>query len=141
MIKNDLLAIIAPACAWIIAAMAAFFIPIMWAYWVVVILVLSDTITGVMAAGKSDIKNIKSRKAFSLAPKLIVYLLLVTVGAVAELTHKDIPFIKLILLGIGYIEVLSIDENFEKIFGFSFIKKLLEAIKSIKDIKHKKDEE
>lgn len=135
--KDEILTVLTPALCWIGTAFATFFMPILWAYWVVIVLVLADTITGVMSAGKESVKNIKSRRAFSLAPKLIVYLLLVTVGAVAELTHKDVPFIKLVLLGVGYIEILSIDENFEKLTGFSFLKKILEAIKKVTKLTRK----
>lgn len=138
--KEEFLAIALSALAWVGTMLAAFFTPILWAYGIAIVLVMADTITGVMAAGRATVKDISSKKAFSLVPKLIIYLTLVTVGGAAQYVDSQIPFLKLVLLGVGYIEVWSIDENFEKIFGFSFLKKILEAVKRISQFKRSEDE-
>jgi hypothetical protein len=39
------------------------------------------------------------------------------------------------MFGIGFIEVKSIDENFEKLHGFSFVNRILDAVKSLSQIK------
>jgi hypothetical protein len=49
--------------------------------------------------------------------------------------EPKIPFTKLALVGVAFIEIKSIDENFKELFGFSFINKVLEAVKSINQIK------
>ena len=50
------------------------------------------------------------------------------------------PFTKLVLIGICWIEIKSIDENFNILFGYSFMNKVLEGLKSINQIKRHKDE-
>jgi hypothetical protein len=39
------------------------------------------------------------------------------------------------MFGIGTIEIRSIDENFEKIYGFSFVNRILEALKALSKVK------
>jgi len=124
-----------------ITGLVAFFSPIYYAFLLVIILVIVDTITGVMKAGKSKVENIESSKMFRFVPKLIFYLLLVIVSHSANLyVDNQIPFVKLAIIGIAWIEVKSIDENFRDMFGFSFIDKVLEGMKSLNDIKKRKNE-
>ena len=113
----------------------AFFSPILWAFWIVIGLVFLDTMFGIMRAGKEDIKNIKSRKLFSIVTKIVAYLLLCCLGQLASFIEPQIPFVKLVLFGIGFIEIKSIDENWRGIFGYSFIDKVLQAFKFVKNIK------
>lgn len=113
----------------------AFFSPIVWALWVVIGLVVLDTAFGIMKAGKDDIKNIKSRRMFPIITKIIAYVLLICLAQLAVCIEPQIPFVKLALFGVAFIEIKSIDENFREIFGFSFIDKVLQAFKSIKNIK------
>lgn len=118
-----------------------FFAPISYAFTFTFILVFTDTITGIMKAGKESVKNISSKKAFPIIPKLIFYFLLIIVAHTVYVSGmKDIPAVKLALVGIGWIEIKSIDENFRELFGFSFIDKVLEGVKSINQIKRHKDE-
>jgi len=124
-----------------ITGLVAFFSPIYYAFLLVIILVIVDTITGVMKAGKSKVENIESSKMFRFIPKLIFYLLLVIVSHSANLyIDNQIPFVKLAIIGISWIEVKSIDENFRDMFGFSFIDNVLEGMRSFNDIKKRKDE-
>lgn len=118
-------------------ALVAFFSPIMWAFWVVIILVMVDTCLGVMRAGYKDVRMIKSRKMFAIVTKLTAYFLLVILAQAIGWVEPQIPFVKLALFGIGFIEIKSIDENFYGIFGYSFIDKILNALKFVKEIKRK----
>ena len=78
---------------------------------------------------------------FAICPKLIFYFLLViSANAMGLWVEHDIPFVKLVLIGIAWIEIKSIDENFLAIFGFSFVDKIFEAIKTINQIKRHKNE-
>ena len=114
------------------ASLTAFFLPITWAIISVIVVVLIDTITGVMSAGKDSIKNIKSRKLSNVVSKLIYYLFAIILCQIATLFIDDsIPFVKLCLVAVMLIEVKSIDENFQKTFGFSFVDKMLTAFKKI----------
>lgn len=116
------------------SALLTFFVPITWAFVVVTLLVFADTITGVMKAGKESVKNIQSRKMFAIVPKLIFYFLLIIVAHSCTFIDKDIPFVKLAMFGVAFIEIKSIDENFEIIYGFSFINKILSALKAVSKI-------
>jgi len=114
----------------------AFFAPIYFSLLFVVILVVVDTITGVMKAGKKEVKNISSKKLFAFVPKLIIYLLFVILAHLGcQVLDKSIPFVKLAIMGISWIEVKSIDENFRDIFGFSFIDKILDSVKIISNLR------
>ena len=114
------------------ASLTAFFLPITWAVTSVVVVVLIDTITGVMAAGKENVKNIQSRKLSHVLSKLIYYLSALILCRIATLFIDDsIPFVKLCLVAVMIIEVKSIDENFHKTFGFSFVDKMLTAFKKL----------
>jgi phage-related holin len=122
--------------------LVAFFAPLSFAMWFTIGLVLVDIITGVMKAGKEDVTKISSKVGFNKTfPKLIVYFSLIVLGGILDLgaEHFNQPkvFIKLVLIGVTWIEVRSVDENFKVMFGFSFIEKLLEALKVIKDYKRK----
>jgi len=119
-------------------ALFSFFAPIIYAFWLITILVVTDTITAIMREGRKDVKNITSKKAFPLIPKLTFYFLLVIVAHGLGVLENQLPFVKFALIGIGWIEIKSIDENFRGLFGFSFIDKTLHAIKQVNQIKRHK---
>jgi len=120
----------------------SFFAPVTYAFIFIGVLVAIDTITGIMKAGKDDVRNITSKKGFSLVPKLIFYFLLVIVAhCCAVWVDPQVPFVKLVLIGIGWIEIKSIDENYKILAGHSFIDKVMEGMKSINQIKRHKDDE
>lgn len=122
-------------------ALSCFFAPIMYAFILTIVLVSADTITGIMKAGKDDVSNISSKKMFAVVPKISFYfLLIISAHSVQIYVEPQVPFTKLVLIGISWIEVKSIDENFNAIFGFSFMDKILEGMKSINQIKRHKDE-
>ena len=120
-------------------SLIGFFAPLKVAFILIIILVVTDTVTGIMRAGRKDVERITSRKAFAIVPKLTFYFLLVIVAHGLCLVEPQLPFVKFALIGIGWIEVKSIDENFRGLFGFSFIDKTLTAIKQVNQIKRHKD--
>lgn len=114
------------------ASLSAFFLPITWAISSVIVIVLIDTCTGVMKAGKDNIKNVKSKKLGNVIAKLIYYLSGIVIARIGELYIDDqIPFVKLVLVAVMIIEIKSIDENFRDTFGFSFVDKVLNAFKKL----------
>lgn len=116
--------------------MVAFFSPIWYSLIFVCILVISDTITGVMKAGKENVLDVFSKKMFAFVPKAMIYLLFVIIAHLGSIVlDKSIPFVKLALFGISWIEIKSIDENFRSIWGFSFIDKILESVKYISNLR------
>lgn len=126
--------------AYITVSLSAFFMPITWAITSIAVVVIIDTITGIMKAGKKDIKNVKSRKLGNIIAKLVYYFSAVILGRICELhIDTEIPFTKLVLVAVMIIEVKSIDENFRDTFGFSFIDKILQALKIMKNRKEDVD--
>lgn len=118
----------------------AFFAPILYAFVLIIILVFVDTITGIMKAGRKDVSSISSKKAFALIPKITFYCLLCIVAhATQRYVIPEVPFVKLSLIGISFIEIKSIDENFRALFGFSFIDKTIKAIRDVNNIKRHKE--
>ena len=114
------------------ASLAAFFLPITWALTSIIAVVVIDTITGVMKAGKSDVDKVQSKRLGAIITKLIFYFSGVVLGRICELFIDDqIPFVKLVLVAVMLIEVKSIDENFKAIYGYSFVDKVLKAFKKI----------
>jgi len=132
--------ILSKFCLYFSTGLLAFFSPIVWALWVVIGLVILDTAFGIMKAGKEDVKSINSRKMFPIVTKSIAYILLICLAQLASFIEPQIPFVKLALFGVAFIEIKSIDENFREIFGFSFIDKILQAFKIVKNIKRKDNE-
>ncbi len=119
--------------------LASFFAPITWAIYSALLMVLIDTITGVMKAGKKDVKQVKSKRMGDVLAKVIFYLSAISISQVCQLyVDTSVPFVKLALVAVIIIEVKSIDENFRDTFGFSFIDKLLEAAKLLKRKEEKK---
>lgn len=129
--------IYAKTMAYFSTGLLAFFMPITWAFIVVILFVTIDTITGVMAAGKKSVKQIQSKKLFKIVPKLIFYFLLIITAQGCTYIDEDIPFVKLAMFGVGFIEIKSIDENWEKIYKYSFINKILSAMKALSKIDRK----
>jgi phage-related holin len=124
----------------IIISLTGFFAPLTTAFFVAISMVFLDTITKVMVVGKTKgIKEIKSKKLFQVIPKTIFYMVFIVL---AQLCHDfvdvEIPFSKLVLVAIIGIETYSIDENFEELTGFSFIKKILKFAQKLTQYKTNK---
>ena len=125
--------VLSKLCTYFGVGLVAFFSPISYAIYSVLLLIVIDTATGVMKAGKKNILEVRSKRMGDVLYKIIYYLSAITIAQVCALYVDDtIPFVKLALVAVIIIEVKSIDENFRDTFGFSFIDKLLEAGKLIK---------
>ena len=125
--------VIAKFFAYFSVGLVSFFSPISWAIYSALLLILIDTVTGVMKAGKKDVKKVRSKRMGDVLYKVIYYLSAISIANVCLLyIDPTVPFVKLALVAIILIEAKSIDENFRDTFGFSFIDKLLEAAKIIK---------
>jgi phage-related holin len=124
----------------IIFSMTGFFAPLTTAFVVAISMVIMDTITKLMAVGKTEgISSIKSKKLFQVIPKSIFYMVFIILGQLChDYIDVNIPFSKLVLVGIIGIETYSIDENFEQMTGYSFIKKILKFAQNITSHKMKK---
>lgn len=119
-----------------LSLVSIWFAPIKGALIFTLILVITDTITGIMKAGKvGGVESIQSNKAFKIIPKIIFYSLAIIIcQSMNNYVDHDVPWVKLALVGIGWIEIKSIDENFKALFGHSFIDKILEGLKSFNKI-------
>jgi hypothetical protein len=124
----------------VISALGLWFAPIKGAFIFVILLVMVDTFTGVYSAYKQDKKSVTSNKAFQVVPKLIFYGLLIIIGqALSYYVDSTLPWVKLALAGIAWIEIKSIDENYKDIFGYSFINKIFQALNKIKTAQKKSE--
>jgi hypothetical protein len=118
-------------CKAILLALGSFFLPIQPLLLLVGIFILSDTILGVWAAYKGG-EEITSRKLSGIIPKMLLYQAAVLVGytldyfLVSEFTLLVISvkllMTKLIAMTLIFIEVLSINENFEVITNKNLFK-------------------
>lgn len=113
----------------IVAFVAAYLAPVVPALITCALLVAVDTITGIIAA-KSKGESIQSRMLYRIAPKLLVYNLLIITGYAVQqnMGIKWIPFTDISTGVIALIEFKSILENVSKLIGkdvFEYIKDLL----------------
>ena len=91
--------------------------------------VTMDTIAAMAAAVKNG-EPITSRKFRAVFPKFIVYGIAVLVAHVLQKEFfPDFPAIKIIAGYIVYSELLSIDENIEKITGQSMFRFFIKMLK------------
>lgn len=91
--------------------------------------VVMDTITGMAAAIKTD-TPITSKKFRAIFPKFIVYGAAVLVAHVIQRQFfPDFPAMKIIAGFVAYSELMSIDENIQKISGVSMFKFFIKKLK------------
>lgn len=91
--------------------------------------VVMDTITGMAAAIKTD-TPITSKKFRAIFPKFIVYGAAVLVAHVIQRQFfPDFPAMKIIAGFVAYSELMSIDENIQKISGVSMFKFFIKKFK------------
>lgn len=139
-------------CKAFLLALGSFFLPIQPLLWLVGIFILSDTILGVWSSVKLG-EQITSRKLSGIIPKMILYQSAVLVGFVLDhflisefalmLISVKYLMTKLIAMTLIFIELLSINENFEVITNKNLFKefkllltrtaKLKTEIEEIKD--------
>lgn len=100
----------------------------------IIVLVVLDTILGVIAA-RSQKEPITSHKLKRMVAKLGLYYTAVLVGFVAGnyLIDALIPIEKMITTLIGIVEVKSVLENLDIIYGGSFFKSLLDKLDKKQD--------
>ena len=121
-----------------LSALGIWFAPVIGAFYFIIILVAVDTGTGVWSAYKTGI--VTSNKAFQIVPKLIFYGLLIICGqALTYYVEPEISWVKVALAGVAWIEIKSIDENYKKIFGYSFINKVISAMNKVKNIQKRNE--
>lgn len=109
----------------------AFISPLTGLFLATILLVVIDTVTGIMKAGKSDIKKVSSKAMRAgLFDKIVSYgsALLIAQLCVYFLDN-EIPFPKLVFAAVMYIEIKSFDENMRDLIGFSFFDKVLDKMK------------
>lgn len=91
--------------------------------------VVSDMITGIISANKQGIP-FTSKKLRSTVGKFISYGLVIVVAHIIEKQFiQDFPALKTMAGFVAYIELKSMNENFEKITGYNVFKTVLEKIK------------
>ena len=115
----------------ILVSILAVFAPIKMAVLTVLILVLADLITGVLAAIKA--KDLVTSAGFRrTAVKLFLYEAAILLGFLAEtfLIGAAVPVCKMVCAFIGLTEMKSIMENFNAIGGGSLFAGLLEKLNS-----------
>lgn len=94
-------------------------------------LILADTIFGIYKAKKLG-EKITSRKLGNIIPKLALYQLAIVSLYLMEkhiLGWNDMTLVKGGALVISTVEILSIDESFKKIFGYSIWSKIKGQLK------------
>ena len=125
----------------IISALGVWFFPLIGAFYFILILVFIDTILAVYSAYKDNPRKITSHRAFQIIPKITFYGLMMIVGqALTYYVEPQIPWVKIALGAVAWIEIKSIDENCVKIFKFSFVGSAIKAMDKIKSIQKRKED-
>ena len=92
-------------------------------------LVSIDTITGMYASAKEGIP-ITSKRFREMFPKFIVYgAAVLTAHVIEQKFFPDFPAMKIISGFIAYSELMSIDENIQRVTGVSLFKVLIKKLK------------
>lgn len=106
----------------LILIIVTFFAPLIPAMIAILLLVIIDTITAIIAAHKSN-EAITSKKFGGSVTKLLVYQLLIISAHLCEkFLFPQVAFVKITLAFLATTEFISISENFQKTTGLSFIK-------------------
>jgi len=114
----------------IIAFLLLLVVPIISALWLMGLLIIADTLTGIWAAyNEKGWQAIKSRPfSDGVLPKITMYPLALLIASGCEYSFNSIPFIKSTLFILMCIELKSLTENFKvilKINIFNFVKILI----------------
>lgn len=111
----------------------AFFMPITGALLLVTSMILLDFITGLMKVKKKGEKRTSAGYKRTLF-KWAAYMLVIMIAHGIDVTmNVPIDASALVMTGLCYVELKSIDENWEVIYGYSIFKKLIDIIKPKKD--------
>ena len=127
-----------------LAVVATFLLPIAPLMALVGAAIIGDTILGVWAAKRSG-EKICSRKLGAIIPKMLLYQAALIFGFCVDiylvgefLTHLftiQMLMTKVITLTLLYVEMVSVDENFEKITGKNVVKAFKGMITRAKKVK------
>ena len=114
----------------ILVSVLAALSPIVPLFITVTLLIVGDMIFALYRAYKNNVP-ITSRKLSQILPKLILYNIGILLAFLVEqyILVGSIPVSKLTVGAIALVEMKSIDESFQAIFGYSLYSKLLAAIK------------
>lgn len=134
----------------LIAVLIVFFAPITGMIILVALSTLIDTGFGIWKVHKLDEKISSKKFRFGLVPKLISYVIVVMLVYASDyfilndltkiLVSIEFLSTKVIALTLISIEVKSMDESFEAVRGWSFLKKFTGLIIKAKDIKKQIEE-
>ena len=113
----------------LLGSLVVYFQPVYSVLLLVGFFVTMDTIAAITAAMKNG-EPITSRKFRAVFPKFIIYGVAVLVSHVIQRQFfLDFPATKIIAGYIVYSELLSIDENIEKITGYSMFRFFIKMLK------------
>lgn len=113
----------------LLGSLVVYFQPVYSVLLLVGFFVTMDTIAAMTAAMKNG-EPITSRKFRAVFPKFIIYGVAVLVSHVIQRQFfLDFPATKIIAGYIVYSELLSIDENIEKITGYSMFRFFIKMLK------------
>jgi hypothetical protein len=105
-----------------LAFVAAVLLPVAPSLFLIGLLIIADTFTGIWAAKKRS-ENILSFRMFNgIIPKVILYPLGIILASGFEHLYPEIPAIKVTAFLFISIEVKSLSENFSTILGMPFVK-------------------
>lgn len=134
----------------LIAVLIVFFAPITGMIILVALSTLIDTGFGIWKVQKLDEKISSKKFRFGLVPKLISYVIAVMLVYASDyfilndltkiLVSVEFLSTKVIALTLISIEVKSMDESFEAVRGWSFLKKFTGLIMKAKNIKKQIEE-
>lgn len=117
-----MLKLLIPFQTQITATLIVFFTPIYAAMIAVLILIMIDTITGIIAARRSK-ETITSKKFGGVVTKFVIYQTLIIAANLCELyLFPLLPFLKISLAFLAITEFGSIGENFQKATGYSILR-------------------
>jgi hypothetical protein len=134
-------------CLSVIKGIFFFFTPALWLVFGVAMVSLIDTYYGIKKARKQGVVPTSRGFRKGYVPKVGGYSAVILLTyfldhfLLNEFTanYASIPFVSTKIIAIIFIanEVQSIDENWQVIKGYSFLKKLYSLITKVKDIKNK----
>ena len=113
-------------CIWFVAVVGSYFLPLVPTMLTVGLLIAVDTIYAVFVASKLG-EKITSRKMSEVLSKMLLYQLIIITIYVIErniLGQYDLFACKAAAMAITWTELKSIDESFQKMFGYSIWTKL-----------------
>ena len=137
-------------CLSVLKGIFFFFTPALWLVLGVAMVSLVDTYYGIKKARKNGIVPTSKGFRMGYVPKVGGYSAVILLTyfldhyLLNEFTanYASIPFVSTKIIAIIFIanEVVSIDENWKVLKGYSFLKKFQDMIVKVKDIKNKVSE-